>query len=485
MTLAGRVSAFFLGWLGLSLIGFGVAVFVVVRADLYGRADDRLVSTLDTLVAAAEIDPLGIEWEPHQRVMPRPGDTPDALSWVVAVPGGRAIDRAGNKAATNWLLAETSQPPRRKPTYTTTDAAGVSWRVGRRRLEKFDKPAGPLAHRLLTEEVQSEVRFNTIEVAVAVPLGPIHDELRRLASWLTGLTAGVWLTAALLGRWLCRRTLAPVAAMAASSRQLGPAALGERLAVSSTGDELEDLGRGFNAALDRLEEAFERQRRFTGDAAHQLRTPLAAMLGQVEVTLRRERDGEEYRTTLRAVGDEVRHMNRVTEALLFLARADADAALPDLRPIDLADWLTAYLDEWQARHTDVRIETIVDGQSPMRVHAHPELLAQLIDNLLDNAVTHGPAMGPVMVRIGPREGGTALVVEDTGPGISSDDLPHVFDPFFRSANARTAGVRGVGLGLAVARRIATAMSARLTVESTGGRGSRFVLWFPALVGSAS
>jgi signal transduction histidine kinase len=482
MTLAGRVSAFFLGWLGLSLIGFAVAVFLVVRADLYGRADERILGTLETVVAAIEVDDEGLEWEPQKRAVPRPSDAPDALSWVVTTPHGKVVDFAGNRSATSWLLAETNEPPHRKPVYSTSDPAGMSWRIARRRLDTPNVPAGLPKVRTLASQDLHEVRYASLEVIVAVPLGPIHRELRVLTMWLIGLSAGIWTTAALLGRWLCRRTLAPVAAMAASSRQLGPTSPGERLAVRPTGDELEDLGRGFNAALDRLEEAFERQRRFTGDAAHQLRTPLAAMLGQVEVTLRRERDGDEYRNTLRAVGDEVRHLNRVTEALLFLARADADAALPDLRQINLTEWLTVHLGEWQDRNAGVKLATIVKDSLPVRVH--PELLAQLIDNLLDNAVKHGPEAGPVVVRIGSRDGGMELAVEDAGPGISPEDLPHVFDPFFRSPSARAAGVRGVGLGLAVARRIALAMSARLSAESNDGRGSRFVLWFPALSISA-
>src|SRR5205085_3391883 len=135
-------------------------------------------------------------------------------------------------------------------------------------------------------------------------------------------------------------------------------------------------------------------RRFTGDASHQLRTPLAAVLGQVEVALRRDRDPADYRETLRSVADEVRHLHRLTESLLFLARADADAGLPDLAAVDPATWATDHAARWRTAHPDARLEVIVDGPVPA-VRAHPELLAQLVDNLLDNAVKYGPAAGPV------------------------------------------------------------------------------------------
>ena len=313
---------------------------------------------------------------------------------------------------------------------------------------------------------------------------PVRNNLDELAWLLAGLTAGLWLTAALVGRWLCRRTLAPVSAMATAARDLSPADPGDRLAVRPTGDELEHLGRAFNGALDRLEEAFERQRRFTGDASHQLRTPLAAMLGQVEVALRRDRDVADYRVTLRSVADEIRHLHRLTEALLFLARADADAGLPDLKAMDLAAWVADHAGEWRAAHPDARLDVDVQG-TILPVRAHPELLAQLVDNLLDNAVKYGPAGGPIRVLVDQRDGAVELAVEDPGPGIAADDLPHVFEPFFRSAAARAAGVRGVGLGLSVARRIAEAMGAGLTVESEPGRGGRFVVRFPAQSSSSS
>ena len=467
MTLTNRVSAFFLGWLGLSLVGFAVAVFLVVRADLYQQADNRLAGTLDTLAAAAEINPRGIEWEPHERALARPAG---GTIWLIVEPGGTVVDRSADPA--DWLLLEAARPAHRRKVVTLTDPGGAHWRVARQRLET---PAGPVE---LEVTPAGEMRYPALDIVAGSPEAPIRRKLIRLTGWLLTLTVGLWLIAVLIGRWLCRRTLAPVAEMAAAARTLSPADPGERLSVRPTGDELEDLGRAFNGALARLEEAFDRQARFTGDASHQLRTPLAAMLGQVEVALRRDRDAADYRTTLRSVADEIRHLHRLTEALLFLARADAEAGLPDLAEVNLAEWATGHVGDWRAAHPTAAIELTVDG-SPGPVRAHSELLAQLLDNLIDNSVKYGPPGGPVHVRLRRQNGEVELTVEDAGAGIAAEDLPHLFDPFFRSAAARAAGVRGVGLGLSVARRIAEAMGARLTADSGPGRGSRFSVRFPA------
>jgi len=467
MTLANRVAAYFLGWLGLSLVGFAVAVYLIARADLYREADARIQGTLDTLSAAADIEHEGIEWEGPERRVPR-SEGPNDVHWIVVTPDS-VIDRSG-PAAGRWLMAE-SNP--------ASDPRGEPWRVARRRLEARHDPNRPPDHRTLANEPQRVVKYHAIELYAGVPLAPIHSELQRLAIWLAIPTVGIWLAAALVGRRLCRRTLAPVAEMAKSASAIGPSAAGERLIVRPTGDELEDLGRAFNGALDRLEEALERQRRFTGDASHQLRTPLAAMLGQVEVALRRDRDAPEYRATLASLADDIRHLNRLTESLLFLARADAEAAVPQLQEIDPNTWVASYADLWRAHHPDSRLEIVVADPRPGRVRAHPELLAQLLDNLLDNAVKYGRAGSPITVRTSGRDGGTELVVEDQGPGIAPADLPHLFEPFYRSAIAREAGVRGVGLGLAIAKRIAESIGARLSAENVPGVGSRFVVWFPA------
>jgi two-component system, OmpR family, sensor kinase len=475
VTLTARVSAFFLGWLGLALVGFAATVYLGARANLCRQTEERLQSRLDTLLAATEVHADYVEWEPNERALPRSGNDSHEPVWLVGIPDGRVVDRSGPLAG-DWLQT--------RPEGSAIDPSGLKWRLGRRQVTAGAPLGNPHDRQFMVGKSARFVKYHALDLVVAVPVSPVRDELNRLAWLLSGLTVGLWLTAAVLGRSLCRRTLAPVSEMAVAAREISPGETGERLTVRSTGDELEDLGRAFNDALGRLEEAFERQRRFTGDASHQLRTPLAAMLGQVEVALRRDRDVLEYRDTLRSVADEVRHLHRVTEALLFLARADADAALPDLRVLDLAGWANEHIGKWRTAHPDSHVHLDADRVlSPIR--AHPELLAQLIDNLLDNAVKYGSAGGTIHVRIGMEGESVSLSVQDSGSGIALEDLPHVFDPFVRSAAARTAGVRGVGLGLSVARRIAEAMGARLTAESEPGRGSRFTVRFPIQSSSSS
>jgi signal transduction histidine kinase len=468
MTLTNRVSAFFLGWLALSFAGFALAIYLVARADLYGRAEDRLQTTIDAMIAATDIEPDGIEWEGAEHTLPR-GDDSNAVIWLVATPGGRVIDRSGS-VASDWLLADSATD--------VLDPTNSRWRVARRRLDAKSAPNRPPDNRTLAAQPNRVVKYAALDIVAAVPLTPIRDDLDRLAGILGGLTAFLWITAALVGRWLCRRTLAPVTEMAVSASGVGPSAPGERLAVRSTGDELEGLGRAFNGALDRLEEALERQRRFTGDAAHQLRTPLAVMLGQVEVALRRERPPEEYRRVLEIVAEQTGRLERIVEMLLFLARADAEAGLPARTCVHLVPWLRDHLRVWEShpRAADIRLAPNVDECLIAFVHA--PLLGQVVDILLDNACKYSRPGSPITVFVKGDGEHVRLVVADDGCGIDASDLARVFDPFYRSPRVGELGVGGVGLGLTIARRVIEAMGGEIEAQSELGRGSRFTVQFP-------
>ncbi len=200
-----------------------------------------------------------------------------------------------------------------------------------------------------------------------------------------------------------------------------------------------------------------------------MRTPLTVLIGQIEVALRQERSGEEYRRVLGSALGRAVQLGQIVEALMFLGRAEADARLPECEPLELDRWVAGHL---AARPAAEVVERALQADGAW-VRAHPPLLGQLLDNLLDNARKHGRPGAPILVQTS-REGGVVvLAVEDAGPGISPEDIPRVFEPFYRSAQARRRGIAGVGLGLAVVERIAVAFGGSVGVRSGPGGGCRF------------
>jgi signal transduction histidine kinase len=266
--------------------------------------------------------------------------------------------------------------------------------------------------------------------------------------------------------------------MAEAARAIAGHEFDERLPVAATGDELEELGRAFNGLLDRRHESHDRQSRFTGDASHQLRTPLTAIQGQVDLALRQARTVEEYQRVLTVVQGKTRHLTRIVEALLFLARADSEAQRPPLAPIDLTEWLQEHMAAWSGpRPDDVRLET--QGAESVRVLAHSGLLGELVDNLLDNACKYSETGTPIVVRASAGGGSVRLSVMDQGVGIDEAAVARIADPFYRTAEARSLDSRGMGLGLSVADRLAELFGGRLDVDSRPGRGSTFSVVLPA------
>ncbi len=313
-------------------------------------------------------------------------------------------------------------------------------------------------------------------LAVGIPIDPVLKPLQSLLLALAASSIGVWLFAAAVGRWLCAKALSPMTRMAHTAHSISAADLSQRLSSPGTHDELEELSGAFNDLLTRLQVSFDRQQRFAAEASHQLRTPLTAMLGQLDVALRRDRNSEEYRLALELVHHQAAKLRQIVEMLLFLTREKADAAPLQFERIELRDWLAEHLlHTWQQhpRRNDIQFEA--DSGEPIWVAAHSGLLAQAVDNLLDNACKYSQPGSAIILRAGPQADKIALAVEDRGCGIAAMELPHVFDPFFRCSDTTRRGIAGTGLGLPVARRIVAAMNGSLDVQSTPGEGSRFTI----------
>jgi heavy metal sensor kinase len=443
VTLTTRLNLFFAATLAVVLAGFSTSLYLLARYQLHEETNARLDAALHTLIAAVEMSPDGVEWEPDQRRLKLGGD----LAWRIDDPRGRPVDRGG-PADVNWEDAH--------------------WQI---RNEAVVAPEGAAAG-------PGAGKHRSLSIIVGISLAPVRAELRRLAVTLAGLSLAVWLSAVVAGRAVCRRALRPVGAMAAAARGMGAADLAERMPLPGTHDELDEFGQSFNGLLARVQEAFERQRRFTGDASHQLRTPLTAILGQAEVALRRERPAEEYRDSLARIHGRADLLLKLVESLLFLARADAEATPGEFATIDLPPWLGDHLRHWSDHPRFAEICRELPAEE-IAVRVQPALLGQLVDNLIDNAFKYSAPGSSATVRV-VRDGRSVfLSVEDRGFGISAEDLPHIFEPFYRSADAQRRGQPGIGLGLAIARRIAIALGGELAAKSEPGKWTRLTFRLPA------
>jgi signal transduction histidine kinase len=478
MTLVNRVSAFFLAALAATLGVSSAMFYFTSRRHLQHEFDARLDAALNPIVAAIEAEPGGVKWQPAEHEMGLDAaDGPDAARWVVVDEQSRIVAQSHNLQASDSDDAKLLRFAARGRTGRLPADGDVhdSIKVARWRVKQHRVVAPPANADDVDDEPRSDDEFDELTVTVGKFPAGLDADLRRLAWQATLLPLVTWLAAAAAGRQFVRRALAPVGIMAKKARTMAGGALAERLPVSATGDELAEFGEAFNSLLDRRQRAFEEQRRFTGDAAHQLRTPLTVLGGQIDVALRRDRDADEYRRTLGVLHDEVAEMRKIVDSLLFIARADGDAALPDREPIALDQWLPKYLERWNdnPRRGDLSLEL----GTPATISASAPLLAQLLDNLVSNACKYSPPGTPITIAAGGVDGAATIAVTDRGPGIAPADQAAVFEPFIRTAEARQRGVAGTGLGLAIAARIASALGGRITLASAPGSGSTFAVHF--------
>lgn len=473
MTLVNRVSIFFLVALATVLALYSLTFYAVYRQQLYRQFDEQLHGALAMLAAAVEVEEDGAKWQPDEHAISLEArDGLEEVRWAVFDETGALVDHSQNMApqvaddAQFLDFAKTMQP-----THQATLRSG-NWRFLQ---ERVVAPQPKPRHKRDSDE------FNELIITVARSQAELDANLGRLAFWVSVLPVGAWLVAAALGRWFCARAIRPVLQMAERARSMTGADFRTRLPIAHSGDELADLGGAFNVLLDRLQQTYEQQRRFTGDAAHQLRTPLTVLLGQVDVALLRPRPEAEYRRALGVLREQTLELQQMVESLLFLARSDEDAVLPGTGRIDLAEWLPEYLQKWSGhpRRNDLQL----DVKTHAAVTASTSLLAQLLDNLVANALKYSEEFSPVTVHVERRENEVAIAVNDEGRGIAAEERKAIFEPFFRSAEARQSGIAGTGLGLAIAARIAQALRGRLTCESELGRGSTFTLHLPAEFGN--
>ena len=350
-------------------------------------------------------------------------------------------------------------------------------REGTQGLSYYNRQAKGLPLRVLASEVK--VGGQRYLVQVAAPMDDFDDALNRFKWVLLFFSPLLLVLASAGGYWMSRRALQPVDEITSAARDINSRNLSKRLRVPQSRDELQRLSDTLNGMLERLDAAFSRITRFTADASHELRTPVALMRTTAEISLRRCRSEAEYREALSQILSESEKTSALVEKLMLLARTDAGFESLERVTVDLTECLA---DACRKGRTLAEGKEIVFDErlakAPILVEGDLNALHRLFLILIDNAVKYTPADGRVAVSLTVDREFALVEVQDTGIGIGSDDLPHIFERFYRADRARSREQGGAGLGLSIARWIAEAHGGSIQVQSTPGVGSTFQVRIP-------
>jgi two-component system, OmpR family, sensor kinase len=333
-------------------------------------------------------------------------------------------------------------------------------------------------------------QMTDVPAARIAAVGLFTDQLDRLLVGLAWVLGGVWMLGLLATAWtgflLASRALDPIDRITARAARIATADIDMRLDPPRVDDEIGRMTGLLNVMLDRLHSVIDRHRRFAADAAHELRTPLAAMTGEIDVTLKRERQPREYEETLQRLRGQIDGLTTISEQLMLLARAEersGDLAAEEVTVCDLVEAACARLGPQAA----VRgISLTHTGLEHLVAYAQPSLLARVIENVIANAVIYNRDGGSVRVAGFDepvpgdewKAGRVRLEVSDTGPGIPPDEWERVFDRFYRREPSRSRRTGGAGLGLALSRAIAAWHGGSLRVRTSGHSGTVFELVLP-------
>jgi heavy metal sensor kinase len=457
ISIRGRLTLLYVGLLSLVLILYAIGASAFVLRNLREQLDHRLNADVETIEGL-------FAWDGPDRVKPMTEnldeDARDLQPHFLEVwsATGAVLYRSPQ-------LGQDDLGPAPTPT-------GVPVHAGARSIRLAD------GRRIRIVGRRHVIDGTPVRIRVGLSEEPLWRDFWQMVSALAiGLPVALLLIGG-TGYVVARRALRPLDAIATRAEKITAERLEERLPIANPNDELGHLGRVFNETLARLERSFEQLRRFTADASHELRTPLTAIRSVGEVSLQRTGDAEYYRDIIGSMLEEANSLTKLVDSLLTMSRADA-GRIP-LQPtefslLDLAKEAGGVIDVLAEEKNQTMS---IDGDPQVVARGDRLILRQALINLLDNAVKYSPKGGFVKVRAGSHDGAAFIEVRDSGPGISVEHRPHIFDRFYRADKSRNRGEGGAGLGLSISQWAVEAHGGRIELDCDHGPGCTFRVRIP-------
>ncbi len=437
------------------LLIFGSAVYLLVSILLINHIDDQLEATVNDIINVTWVNPVG-----DINVVKFPPLDMTANVYVqIWGRNGRLMTSSPSLAQIEESLdAENLRIS--YPVYHETRFQGVHLRV---------------------LNVPLIIEGRTVGTLQAATSLDVVDAAREVLLYIMGVATVIAVLLAALGSWLAvGRALSPLDAIAETTEQINRADdLARRIPydVSSQKDEIGSLIEAFNQTLERLETLFTSQQRFLADVSHELRTPLTVIKGNVDLMRRMKSLDEE---SLTSIDQEAGRLTRLVGGLLLLAQAESGSVSLNMKPVELDTLVLEVFQEMKVLAGE-KIKLHLTEIDQIQVNGDRDRLKQVLLNLVGNAIQYTPQSGDVFLSLGVVAEQARLIIRDTGPGIPAEDLPHIFERFYRAEKSRTRGkTTGFGLGLSIAHWIVDKHGGRIEVDSKDGQGTTFCIWLPLM-----